>query len=87
MVKFSSTFKFVLLSVVPCTTKLSVCVYLQLVGFAMLDEEVDELCRVLHEVDVLVHRSVHDQQPAFLLWQLVAGMSRLILWSQLWEND
>ena len=53
----------------------------------MLDEEVDELCRVLHEVDVLVHCAVHDQQPALLLWQLVAEMSRLILWSQLWEND
>ena len=36
----------------------------------MLDEKVDELGRVLHEVNILVHCSVHDQQPPLLLRQL-----------------
>ena len=40
----------------------------------MLDEEVDELGRVLHEVDVLVHGAVHDQQPTLLLRQLGADL-------------
>ena len=48
----------------------------------MLDEKVDELGRVLHEVDILIHGAVHDQQPALLLWQLGTGMSRLLLWWQ-----
>ena len=36
----------------------------------MLDEQVDELGSVLHEVDILVHGPVHDEQPALLLRQL-----------------
>ena len=45
-------------------------IYLELVWLAMLDEKVDELGRVLHEVNILVHCSVHDQQPPLLLRQL-----------------
>ena len=36
----------------------------------MFDELVDELGCVLHEVDVLVHGAVHDEQPALLVGQL-----------------
>jgi hypothetical protein len=36
----------------------------------MLNEQVDELGSVLHEVNVLVHRAVHDEQAALLLRQL-----------------
>ena len=36
----------------------------------MLDEQIDELGSVLHEVDVLVHGPVHDEQPPLLVRQL-----------------
>ena len=36
----------------------------------MLHEEVDQLGGVLHEVNILVHGPVHDEQPALLLRQL-----------------
>ena len=36
----------------------------------MLYQQVDELCGVLHEVHVLVHGAVHDQQPPLLVRQL-----------------
>ena len=36
----------------------------------MLDEQVDELGSVLHEVDILVHGPVHDEQPPLLVRQL-----------------
>jgi hypothetical protein len=45
-------------------------VNLKLIRFAVLDEQVDQLGRVLHEVNILVHGAVHDQQPALLIGQL-----------------
>ena len=44
--------------------------HLQLIRFAVLDQQVNELGGVLHEVDVLVHGPVHDQQPPLLVRQL-----------------
>ncbi len=45
-------------------------VYLKLVGLAVLDKEVDELSGMLHEVNILVHGPVHDEQATLLLRQL-----------------
>ena len=36
----------------------------------MLDEQIDELGSVLHEVDVLIHGPVHDEQPPLFIRQL-----------------
>ena len=36
----------------------------------MLDQKIDQLSCVLHEVDILVHGAVHDQQSTLLVWQL-----------------
>ena len=48
--------------------------HLQLVGLPVLHHQVDQLGGVLHEVDVLVHGAVHDQQPALLVRQLGGGV-------------
>ena len=40
---------------------------LKLIWFPMFDQEVDELCCVLHKMDILVHRAMHDEQPALLI--------------------
>ena len=47
-----------------------VTAYLELVRLAMLDQHVDKLSRVLHEVDVLIHGPVHDQQSPLLVRKL-----------------
>jgi hypothetical protein len=41
-----------------------------LVWLAVLDKQVDELRGVLHEVNILVHGAVHDEQATLLLRQL-----------------
>jgi len=43
---------------------------LQLVRLSVLYQQVDQLGCVLHEVHVLVHRAVHNHQPALLVRQL-----------------
>ena len=40
----------------------------------MLDEKVDELSRVLHKVNILVHAPVHDQKTTFLVRELNAAL-------------
>ena len=44
--------------------------YLELIRLAMLDQHVDKLSCVLHEVDILIHGPVHDQQPTLFIRKL-----------------